>query len=192
MNIIYIAIIIILVLFILLLLVLLSRITKELVVDPQTELRNFRWFKKKLDNLIKEQNRHAFPMTLAILDIDNFRRFNKVSIKLGDEMLYRFATQLQHEIDAKVANVNVVRYRFGDEFAVVFEHIDLSKSKEIMDSIADTFANLHLNAASSSETHVVTFGYGLVEFQKGDTFESLTERAEEALIKKKAKESDIL
>jgi diguanylate cyclase (GGDEF)-like protein len=188
MNIIYIAIIIILALFILLLLVLLSRITKVLVVDPQTELRNFRWFKKKLDNLIKAQTSRSFPMTLAILDIDNFRRFNKVSIKLGDEMLYRFATQLQHEIDAKVANGNVVRYRFGDEFAIVFEHFDFIKSKEIMDSIANKFASNHLNAASSSEEHIVTFGYGLAEFKKGDTFESLTERAEEALIKKKAKD----
>ncbi len=168
-----------------LLLLFLKRLGKDLVIDTQTDLKNYRWFKSRLSQLIKIQHRRPFPLTVAILDIDNFRRFNKTSIRMGDEMLYEFATHLHNQVFDKIHMRNVVRYRFGDEFAIIFENIDYNKSKEILDSIANTFANNYLKVSSSDETHIVTFCYGLAEFKKGDTFESLTEKAEVALVKKK-------
>ena len=185
MKIAFIILLIVLGLVIFLLLLFLKRLGKDLVIDTQTELKNFRWFKSRLSQLIKVQSRRPFPLTLAILDIDNFRRFNKTSIRLGDEMLHEFATHLHNQVFDKIHKRNVVRYRFGDEFAIIFENMDYNQAKEVLDSIANTFANNFLKVAPSEETHIVTFCYGLAEYKTGDTFESLTEKAEVALVKKK-------
>lgn len=170
-----------------LLLVLLNKIAKDLVVDAQTELKNFRWFKARVSNLIKVQKKRSFPMIITILDINNFRRFNKISYKIGDEMLYEFATHLHNQVYDKISRRNVVRYRVGNEFAIIFENVDFKQANEMMSSISDTFEKNYLKVDGSPDTHFVTFTYALSEYKNGDTFETLTERAEEMLIKKKLK-----
>ncbi len=180
-----ISIIVILSILVILLLILLNKIAKDLVVDSQTELKNYRWFKTRLSNLIKVQKNRPFPLSIAILDIDNFRRFNMISIQLGDQLLYEFATQLHNQVFDKISRRNVVRYRLGDEFAIIFENIDPAKVQEIMNSISNTFKNNYLKLEESSETYFVTFSYGLAHYKKGDTFESLTKRGEIDLVKQK-------
>lgn len=187
MNVILISLLALLSLIVILLLVLLNKIAKDLVVDTQTALKNHRWFKSRLSNLIKVQKKRPFPLTVAILDIDNFRRFNKISIRLGDEMLYEFATHLHNQVYDKISRRNVVRYRFGDEFAIVFENLEYKQVDAIMNSISDTFKNNHLKVENFPDTYFVTFSYGLAEYKTGDSFNSLTERAEEMLVKRKAK-----
>jgi diguanylate cyclase (GGDEF)-like protein len=168
--------------------VLIKRLAKETIVDPQTELKNYRWLKKRLELLIKKSRTIDIePLSLAIIDIDNFRRFNKKGIRLGDEVLYEFAAHLNNLVFDCTGTHNLVRYRLGDEFAIVFENCNKVQADDIMKKILNSFVENFIKTDAHPDPIYISFSYGLAQFGKNDTFDSFIERIERDLADQKSK-----
>ncbi len=168
--------------------VLISRLAKETIVDPQTELKNYRWFKKRLELIIKKNRGKASePLSVAILDIDNFRRFNQMGISLGDDVLYEFATHLNNLVVDHTGTRNLVRYRLGDEFAIIFENCNKTRADEIMKKILNTFVGNYIKTDSHPDPIYISFSYGLAQFDQNDNLDSFLHRIEQDLAKLKSK-----
>jgi two-component system cell cycle response regulator len=91
------------------------------VVDRLTGLYNHGFFKKFLDLEIKKSLRHKYPITLIMIDIDDFKRYNdSFGHPVGDKILQELAQVLRKT----VREVDLVARYGGDEFAVVLPYSD--------------------------------------------------------------------
>ena len=91
--------------------------TKRLsITDGLTKLYNHRFFQDALKREFARSQRHQTPLSLALLDIDHFKRFNDTyGHQQGDVVLQELARTLR----GQVRNLDVVARYGGEEFAVI-------------------------------------------------------------------------
>jgi diguanylate cyclase (GGDEF)-like protein len=91
--------------------------TKRLsITDGLTKLYNHRFFQDALKREFARSQRHQSPLSLALLDIDHFKRFNDTyGHQQGDVVLQELARTLR----GQVRNLDVVARYGGEEFAVI-------------------------------------------------------------------------
>lgn len=91
------------------------------VVDWLTGLYNHGYFKRFLDLEIKKSLRQRYPVTLIMIDIDNFKSVNDAhGHPVGDMILQELAQVVRRS----VREVDLVARYGGDEFAVVLPYSD--------------------------------------------------------------------
>lgn len=110
---------------------------KKLERDPMTGLYNHSAFYAHLDRLVKERNDE--PLSLAVVDIDNFKRINDTyGHNNGDEVILNLASIMKEICDD--GNNYVCRYG-GEEFAVIFPNVKVKQAKESMETVLEKFRN---------------------------------------------------
>jgi diguanylate cyclase (GGDEF)-like protein len=106
--------------------------------DGLTGLRNGRGFYEAAESEIARAARYRHPLTVAYLDLDNFKTVNdRFGHARGDELLALVGRTLRHATRA----TDVVGRLGGDEFAVIFPESDrlaaaaaLAKLKALLDA----------------------------------------------------------
>jgi diguanylate cyclase (GGDEF)-like protein len=89
------------------------------LTDDLTGLANRRGFREELERLAASAERHAIPLSLLLLDVDNFKNVNDAhGHATGDEILREIALMLQQRMRAS----DVAARIGGDEFAVLLPH----------------------------------------------------------------------
>lgn len=93
-----------------------NRLQQQAVRDSLTDLYNRRFFDEALDRELKQAARSKLPLSLVMLDIDDFKRFNDTfGHGCGDALL-----QAVGEILQKHVREGDIACRFGgDEFALI-------------------------------------------------------------------------
>jgi len=100
--------------------------------DPLTGLRNRRDFQERLTLEVAESLRYHRPLSIVMLDVDNFKKYNDTfGHPAGDEVLRRLAQILMRE--ARVVD-QVARYG-GEEFAVLLPMTDIHGAAIISERI---------------------------------------------------------
>lgn len=95
--------------------------------DRLTGLGNRRHFDEKLDAGWRQSARQGVPLSLIILDVDMFKKYNdKYGHPAGDECLKQVAAALGSCV--KRAGDTVARYG-GEEFGVVMVHMPMGDAK---------------------------------------------------------------
>ncbi len=105
------------------------------LTDPLTGLGNHRHFHERLQHDLDKAQDEGFPLTLCLLDIDNFKQVNdRYGHPTGDKVLAQVAARLRQGGEA---------FRLGgDEFALLLprrdEHEGLSIARSIIERMAET------------------------------------------------------
>lgn len=142
----------------------------EAALDPLTGIANRRTFDRTCQEWIRSA-RSRF--VLALLDVDDFKGINDThGHAVGDQVLVTLAQALL----ASVRPEDLVARLGGDEFAILASELTLRQAEG---RFAKTIATLA--AAGENELGAPKVSCGLAEFSAGDTYESLYERADEAL-----------
>lgn len=168
--------------------ILLKQITFEQVSweDRLTGLGNRRHFDDKLDAGWRQAARQGVPLSLIILDVDMFKKYNdKYGHPAGDECLRQVAAALGGCV--KRAGDTVARYG-GEEFGVVMVHMPMADAKAMGERMRLAVQGIGLEH-EPSPFGVVTISIGGATIIPGthSSPQSLIQQADEALYR--AKES---
>ncbi|WP_421901591.1 GGDEF domain-containing protein [Maridesulfovibrio sp.] len=130
--------------------------------DPLTGLSNRRVFERTLDQEIERTRRSKTPLTLAILDLDNFKKINDTWGHLkGDEVLIDFADLLSQNS----RRYDLVARIGGEEFAIILSGVGLVKAKQLLERLLDKIRGLTFTKPGSNETFSVTCSAGISCFK---------------------------
>jgi diguanylate cyclase len=148
-------------------------------IEPATGLYNHKTFYEYLGALIEQSENFRFPLSLAVLDIDNFKKINdKYGHSLGDEVIKALAELIKSSI---MADEFAARYG-GEEFAIIFTDKNKNQAFEICEKIRSRFNGTVINDMPG-ETFSISIG--LSEHKKGMPKEVFFTYADKALYKAK-------
>lgn len=152
--------------------------------DRLTGLGNRRHFDDQFDTAWRQAARMRVPLSLIILDVDHFKKFNdNYGHQAGDECLRRVATALSGCV--KRAGDSVARYG-GEEFAVVLFHTPMTEARSMGERLRKAVMDLGLEHAHSSGGVVTISVGGATTVPSADgSAEGLIKQADEALYRAK-------
>lgn len=147
----------------------------EARTDPLTGLSNRRVFDQRMDEQFAKFKSTQQPFTLALLDIDHFKKINDTyGHASGDEVLREIGGRLREISD----QCNLIARYGGEEFAIVF-NAPLAQAVKIMDQLRVRVAAKPVIADGNSIR--VTFSCGVAQLQAGDRVGNLFRYTDEAL-----------
>jgi diguanylate cyclase (GGDEF)-like protein len=124
--------------------------------DPLTGLLNARAFLRRLEHDLALNARTSGSLTLAYVDVDNFKYVNDTyGHHEGDQLLRSIASRLE----GAVRQADSVGRLGGDEFALILPTTDLNGARVIIGELAKSLAS------SVDEFSSVTCSIGAVVFQ---------------------------
>ena len=101
----------------------------EALRDPLTGLGNHRAFQEELDRQVEAAHRYGVPVSLAILDLDEFKAINDSRGHAGgDRALAQFGNLVAHSVRRVDRSFRIG----GDEFAILLPHTDAEAAKVVM------------------------------------------------------------
>lgn len=168
------------------------RLEQLSLTDGLTGVANRRHFDRAL---LAEWNRSAraqAPLTLALIDIDHFKRYNDTyGHQEGDRCLQRVAAALARGV-LRPGDL-LARYG-GEEFAVILADTDLAGGRTVGERLRAEVAALALAHATSTVRPIVTLSLGIatgIPDAEGSV-ESLVAAADRALYRAKEQGRDRL
>ncbi len=154
------------------------------MTDPLTRLHNRRFIFRRLGDLLNSTRNMRIPLTIAMLDLDHFKRVNDVhGHAVGDSVLKHFAQQVQRHLRP----LDIVGRIGGEEFLMVLPNCDAAGAVPVLERlrqrIADTRSQLPL---------AYTFSAGVAAARPGDLPADVLRRADCALYEAKTAGRDRL
>ncbi|MDH5219381.1 MAG: GGDEF domain-containing protein, partial [Gammaproteobacteria bacterium] len=150
--------------------------------DPLTGLANRRFFQEQLDREFNRLRRYPEAITIAYLDLDNFKYVNDtLGHDVGDELLKIVADSLSRN----TRDSDYVSRQGGDEFAILFPLLE-------GEAVAGIFAKLQKELLREMQERAwpVTFSIGAVTFtQVMDSSRDMLKRVDDLMyeVKKSGK-----
>lgn len=149
-------------------------------LDALTGLSNRRHMNEHMSSLVAEYNRSGKIFTVAIGDVDFFKKVNDTyGHDTGDYVLSKLAGQFQIYMNGKG---HVARWG-GEEFLFTFENMNIEKAYKCMDELRRRIEELPMQFKEYD--FKITMSYGMEEFNDRLGMEATINRADEKLYKAK-------
>ncbi|MEK6792765.1 MAG: GGDEF domain-containing protein [Nanoarchaeota archaeon] len=148
-------------------------------IDEKTGVYNNKFFKTISEMELDKAKRKIGPLSIMILDLDNFKKLNDTYGHLiGDEVLKRLGFVLKNN----TRKYDLVSRFGGEEFIILLPNTKIKRAKVVCDRIRRQVQNdRELNKYS------VTFSGGLTEYKKLDSIKKMQLRADKAVYQAKKK-----
>jgi diguanylate cyclase (GGDEF)-like protein len=129
------------------------------VIDPLTGIANRRAFEDALDQEWRRMMRHHTELSLIMIDVDYFKRFNDTyGHPAGDQCLRTVAQALAGK--ARRAGEVAARYG-GEEFAVLLPHTGLRDALRLAERICEAVREQQIPHGASAAAAYVTISAGV-------------------------------
>ena len=154
----------------------LETVRNESLTDPLTTLANRKYFDEALPRHIAEALASTEPLSLIMTDIDHFKNFNDTFGHLtGDQVLRLVALSVKQNVKGQ----DIAARYGGEEFAIVLPRTALREAITVADQIRRAVMSKELMKRSTGE-HLgrVTISIGVATHRRGDSIQSLIERAD--------------
>ena len=142
--------------------------------------------RRVLDEVLKVEYTRALRynhcFSVAIVDVDNFKRINDTAGHTAGDRVLKQLAQIMHQ-NVRTMDIIIVRYG-GDEFVLLMPETKLSGAKVLLERL-----RRKVKAISIPNTQEVTISCGVVEWSPSDadTPETILKRADAALYEAKNK-----
>ncbi|MCF7935909.1 MAG: PleD family two-component system response regulator [Synergistales bacterium] len=163
-----------------------DKLEKLSMLDGLTDIPNRRYYEERLDDEWKRAGRGDRPLSLLMMDIDNFKAYNDhYGHGAGDECLRRVARVLRKTLSRSADFV--ARYG-GEEFAAILPDTDAEGAWHVAEELRAAVEGLAMAHEHSRAAPVVTVSVG-VATRTGERFtddvEQLERAADQALYRAK-------
>jgi diguanylate cyclase (GGDEF)-like protein/PAS domain S-box-containing protein len=158
-----------------------ERLQEQAIRDPLTNVYNRRYMAEFLDQEIARAGRENYLVSVAIMDMDNFKQFNDTyGHKCGDVVLQAFADFLVNH--TRRSDV-VCRYG-GEEFVILMPNASLAAGYTRVEAWRQDFSESAI--AYEDMKFSATFSAGVAAFpEHGLSGEEILQAADEALYRSK-------
>ncbi len=150
-------------------------------IDPLTKLYNIGFFRDKLSEELNRAQRFQHSLSIAIIDLDNFKYFNDTfGHQAGDQLLIR----LSQIFSKYFRDTDLVARYGGDEFIIMFPE---TKKEEAAKMVATLLSNFRLYGADQAAAErKIAFSAGIAAYpEDGLNPSELIKNADRALYEAK-------
>ncbi len=150
------------------------------VTDPLTGLGNRRYLEHSVRPLFDEFEQSGTPFSLAVFDIDHFKRVNDIlGHDVGDVILQEVAMRLATNVRA----IDVLSRYGGEEFVIVMPGSTQDDAVLALNRMRGFISNspIQINGQAFS----ITLSAGVAEVASGDHLRDVFKRADDALYRAK-------
>ncbi|GHE91663.1 GGDEF domain-containing protein [Thalassotalea profundi] len=146
------------------------------ITDSLSGLFNRRHFMEQASVMISSANRHRFPMSIILCDIDQFKQVNdSYGHNAGDKVIVAFAQALQ----SQAREEDVVARFGGEEFIVLLPQTDAEGAVISAERMRTTAENIVVSTGKAILNFTVSFG--VATFDNSINIEANIKHADEAL-----------
>jgi diguanylate cyclase (GGDEF)-like protein/PAS domain S-box-containing protein len=151
--------------------------------DALTGLYNRRYFSEQVEREWNRARREQLPLSLFMIDIDHFKRFNdSYGHGVGDEVLRLVAKAVRE----RVRDTDLPARYGGEELIAVLPGADLATCAATAERIRKALADCKITRRSTGESLPgITVSVGVGQFQPGESMEDLIDRCDRALYQAK-------
>jgi len=145
------------------------------MVDDLTQLYNSRHFYVQLKSEIERSNRYGQPLTLLLLDLDNFKAFNDAYGHVeGDQVLLRLG-----QVVKRCLRETDSAYRYGgEEFTILLPMTTSGDGVVTAERIRTEFRKEIFSSMSGQEVHV-TVSIGLGQYKTKEEMKAFVHRVDQ-------------
>lgn len=155
---------------------------KQAEQDFLTGLWNRRKFEEKFEYLLRKASRYRQPVSLILIDVDNFKAINDCHGHLvGDEVLKTMGRHLGYT----VRGADVVGRWGGEEFIILAPETAAEEARQLAERICAEIRRLSFDGVDQ-----VTVSIGVAQSMEREKSDSLMERADSALYQAKREGRD--
>jgi diguanylate cyclase (GGDEF)-like protein len=154
--------------------------------DSLTGLLNKRAFGLDLDRVCSQARRQGATVTVAMVDVDNFKEYNDYFGHVqGDQCLRKVANALQTSVKRPLDKAG--RYG-GEEFILVWYDCSASAAARLGEAAREAVEALHIRHGPGASQRTVTVSIGIASNGAGEPLDggSLIRAADRALYRAKA------
>lgn len=150
--------------------------------DGLTGLHNYRYFRAQIDRTVQLARRYNSPLSLLLLDIDNFKTYNDSYGHLkGDLILKEIAGLLT--VHTRSADL-VARYG-GEEFVILLPEIGSEQAHSVADKIRQVVEEHPFALEAGELPQTLTVSVGVASSDGTWSADAIIQRADEALYRAK-------
>lgn len=157
-----------------------GRAVHDLVTkDPLSGLLNRRESIRRLDEEVSRSRRNGTPLSVAMLDLDHFKKINDtLGHATGDWVIKFFARSMQKVF----RETDIIGRQGGEEFVVIFPDTDTEAAQ-----LACKRLKKYIKESESDLPTPFTYSGGLAFVEENEDSDKILERADLALYKAKEK-----
>jgi diguanylate cyclase (GGDEF)-like protein len=154
-----------------------QKLQKLATTDGLTKLYNSRSFYTQLELEVDRYNRYKHPLSLLLLDIDNFKEFNDTFGHLeGDKVLVRFS-----QIIKSCLRINDSAYRYGgEEFTVILPETNGEEAKTVAQRIRASLESENFKPIPDKDAKI-TISIGVTQYFPKEELSAFIRRADKAM-----------
>lgn len=140
-----------------------EEVAKKANTDSLTRLHNHSYFKEVLADLLK--NGKGLKLSLALIDIDDFKKYNDCYGHLaGDDLLKNIGTLLKE--GCMEQGFFVARYG-GEEFVIIMENVEEKAALAFLNTLRKQVNDSYYDGVEIFPHQCLSFSCGVVEYDQG-------------------------
>lgn len=158
------------------------QLEREALFDGLTGLRNRRWLDQKFPRLARRSRMSGEPLSLLVIDVDHFKRFNDRYGHAAGDIVLRTVGSLVTEC---LRPTDVPARYGGEEIVVILPDTDLQGARSAAERVRSAVRDCELRGADGTDLGRLTVSIGVAELSSGEDHASLFARADAALYRAK-------
>lgn len=156
----------------------LEKLKRLSITDGLTKLFNSRYFYSQLKIEIDRTIRYDRPLSLLLMDIDNFKEYNDTFGHLeGDKILFRLG-QIIKSCLRKMDSA----YRYGgEEFTIILPETEGGEAATVAERIRSAVEKETISPGGKTGHFNITISLGVTEYQPDEAIAVFVQRADQAM-----------